>query len=114
VSRDGGRRFKCAFPDQFKSVALLVGGLLWGVLANITISARIFQWKIRKRTGGMTSCNIATSLMTLNACKPGFDSYACWLGSYSDTDEPSPHGARLLSLIPPCCSQGRRTYQADS
>ena len=36
-------------PDlQF--VALLVGGLLWGVLASLTIVARILQWKIRTRS----------------------------------------------------------------
>ena len=45
-------------PDDQRDlqfVALLVGGLLWGLLASITISARVFQWRIRKRTAVVTS-----------------------------------------------------------
>ena len=39
-------------PDDRRDVqfiALLGGGLLWGILASITISARVCQWRIRKR-----------------------------------------------------------------
>jgi Tfp pilus assembly protein PilN len=39
-------------PDDRRDlqfVALLVGGLLWGVLASLTIVARILQWKIQRR-----------------------------------------------------------------
>jgi hypothetical protein len=39
-------------PDDRRDlqlVALLVGGLLWGVLASLTIMGRILQWKIRRR-----------------------------------------------------------------
>jgi hypothetical protein len=45
-------------PDDRRDlqfVALLVGGLLWGLLASITISARVFQWRIRKRAAVVTS-----------------------------------------------------------
>lgn len=40
-------------PDDrrdFQFLALLTGGLLWGVLAAFTIGARFFQWRIHKRT----------------------------------------------------------------
>ena len=40
-------------PDDRRDVhfiALMAGGLLWGMLAGITIAARIFQWRIRRRT----------------------------------------------------------------
>jgi hypothetical protein len=39
-------------PDDRRDVhfiALMAGGLLWGMLATITIAARIFQWRIRRR-----------------------------------------------------------------
>lgn len=39
-------------PDDRRDVqfiALMVGGLLWGILASITIVARVFQWRIRRR-----------------------------------------------------------------
>ena len=42
-----------ATPDDQRDlqfIALLVGGLLWGVLASLTIAARILQWRIRKKT----------------------------------------------------------------
>jgi hypothetical protein len=40
-------------PDDRRDlqfIALLVGGLLWGVLASLTIAARIVQWRIRRKT----------------------------------------------------------------
>lgn len=39
-------------PDDRRDlqfVALLVGGFLWGVLASLTLAARILQWKILRR-----------------------------------------------------------------
>jgi len=39
-------------PDDRRDLqflALVAGGLLWGILATFTITARIFQWRIRKR-----------------------------------------------------------------
>ena len=39
-------------PDDRRDlqfVALMVGGMLWGILAGITITARVLQWKIRKK-----------------------------------------------------------------
>jgi hypothetical protein len=39
-------------PDDRRDlqfIALLVGGLLWGVLAGLTIAARILQWRIRRK-----------------------------------------------------------------
>jgi hypothetical protein len=46
-------------PDDrrdFHFIALMAGGLLWGILASITIAARIFQWRIRR------SAKVAESL----------------------------------------------------
>jgi hypothetical protein len=39
-------------PDDRRDlqfIALLVGGLLWGVLAGLTIAVRILQWRIRRK-----------------------------------------------------------------
>jgi hypothetical protein len=39
-------------PDDRRDLqflALVAGGLLWGVLATFTVTARIFQWRIHKR-----------------------------------------------------------------
>ena len=39
-------------PDDrrdFQFLALIAGGLLWGILATFTITARFFQWRITKR-----------------------------------------------------------------
>jgi di/tricarboxylate transporter len=41
-------------PDDRRDVqflALVAGGLLWGILAAITVTARVFQWRILKRNG---------------------------------------------------------------
>jgi hypothetical protein len=35
----GVRRFKSVLPDQFKSVALLVGGLLWQAAEKLILAA---------------------------------------------------------------------------
>jgi hypothetical protein len=40
-------------PDDRRDtqfIALVAGGLMWGVLATVTIAARFLQWRIRKRT----------------------------------------------------------------
>jgi len=40
-------------PDDRRDIdflALVAGGLLWGVLAALTIAARFLQWRLRKRT----------------------------------------------------------------
>jgi len=45
-------------PDDRSDVqfiALLAGGLLWGVLASIMLAARVFQWRIRKRAKAAAS-----------------------------------------------------------
>src|ERR1700730_6487129 len=39
-------------PDDRRDlqfVVLLVGGMLWGILSSLTITARTLQWRIRKR-----------------------------------------------------------------
>jgi hypothetical protein len=39
-------------PDDRRDlqfIALLAGGWLWGILGSITIAARVFQWRIRRR-----------------------------------------------------------------
>jgi len=39
-------------PDDRRDVQFLVliaGGLLWGILAGITVTARVLQWRILKR-----------------------------------------------------------------
>lgn len=39
-------------PDDrqdLQFVGLMVGGMLWGILASITIAARVLQWKIRNK-----------------------------------------------------------------
>jgi hypothetical protein len=45
-------------PDDrsdIKFIALLAGGMLWGVLAGTMIIARIFQWRIRRGTKSLAS-----------------------------------------------------------
>ncbi len=40
-------------PDDrrdFQCLLLLAGGLLWGVLASLTITARVSQWNLRRKT----------------------------------------------------------------
>ena len=40
-------------PDDRRDIyflALIAGGLLWGILAAFTIAARFLQWRLRKRT----------------------------------------------------------------
>jgi Tfp pilus assembly protein PilN len=39
-------------PDDrsdLQFMTLLAGGLLWGVLATVTITARFLQWRVAKR-----------------------------------------------------------------
>jgi hypothetical protein len=41
-------------PDDRRDVqflALIAGGVLWGILAGTTVTARVLQWRIRKRDG---------------------------------------------------------------
>ena len=45
-------------PDDRRDpqfIALMVGGLLWGILASFTIAARILQWRIRRKAAPVPS-----------------------------------------------------------
>ncbi len=66
---DGDRRFKSAFPRPIQIGCPAGGWIALGISCQHYDFGPHFQWEIRKRRGGMTSCNIATSLMILNECK---------------------------------------------